>query len=63
MVLRRSETIDFSIILSNFRMFCQSFSSKVRRDIGLEPILRRKLASLPQNLFCHNPLRETFPNS
>ena len=58
-----SETIDLSIILSNFRMFCHSFCSKVRRGIGLETILTRKLASLPQNLFCHNPLREIFPNS
>ena len=59
MVLKRSETTDLSIILSNFRMFWHSFYSKSRRSIGLEPILTRKLASLPQNLFCHNPLRET----
>ena len=40
------------------RMLWHSFCSKVRRGIGLEPILTRKLASLPQNLFYHNPLRE-----
>ena len=58
MVLKRSETIDLSIILSNFRLFLHSFCSKVRRGIGLEPILTKKLASLPENIFCHDPLSE-----
>ena len=59
MVLKRSETVDLSITLTNFRMFWNSFCSKVRIGVGVEPILTRKLASLTQNLSCHNPFRET----
>ena len=62
-LLKRSETTDLSMILSYFRMFWHSFCSNARRGIWLEPVLTRKLASLPQNLFCHNPLRKTFPDS
>ena len=59
MVLKRPEIVDLSIILSNFWMFWNSFCSKVTRGVGVEPVLTRKLASLPQNLLCHNPSRET----
>ena len=59
MVLKRSETVDLSITLSNSRMFSNFFCSKVRCGVGVEPILTRKLASLPQNILCHNSLRET----
>ena len=48
-----------SITLSNFRMFWNCFCSKVRSGVGVEPILTRKHASLPQNLLCHNSLRQT----
>ena len=47
MILKRSETVDLYIILSNFRMFWNSFCSKVRKGVGVEPILTKKLASLP----------------
>ena len=33
MVLKSSETVDLSIILSNFRTFWNSFCSKVRRGV------------------------------
>ena len=59
MVLKRSETVDLSITSSNSRMFWNSFCSKVRSGVGVEPILTRKHASLPQNLLCHNSLRQT----
>ena len=47
MILKRSETVNLHIILSNFRMFWNSFCSKVRKGVGVEPILTKKLASLP----------------
>ena len=59
MVSKRSETVDLSITLSNSRMFWNSFCLKVRSGVGVEPILTRKHASLPQNLLCHNSLRQT----
>ena len=57
-VLKRSETLNLSITLSNFIMFWNSLCSRIRKSVGDEPILIRKLASHPQNLLCHSPLKE-----